>query len=55
MSFVKTGDAQPVLSVVKPDEEMEEKAKKAQEQLKQDAKNISKDGNKSSFNTESTN
>lgn len=59
MSFVKTGDAQPVLNIIKADDDMEEQAKKAQVQVNQDIRNIGKDskvhGNKTELNTESIN
>jgi len=35
MSFIKTGDAQPILHVIKPDDELEEKRKKAAAQHEQ--------------------
>ena len=53
MSFVKTGDAQPILHVVISDDEMEEKRKKAALQQEQAAKKIKEDGNKIESSTES--
>jgi hypothetical protein len=53
MSFVKTGDAQPILHVVKSDDELEEKRKKAASEYEQAAKKIKEDGNKFESTTES--
>lgn len=45
MSFIKRGDAQPIISVSKPmTEEEEEKVKKALEEAKKKAKEINKAG-----------
>lgn len=46
MSFIKTGDAQPILHVIKPDDELEEKRKKAAAQHEQAVKKIKEDERK---------
>lgn len=46
MSFIKTGDAQPILHVVTSDEELDEKRKKAAAQYEQAAKTINEDESK---------
>lgn len=43
MSFIKNGDAQPIIAIIKADEDLDEKARMAQLQAEQDTKNISKD------------
>jgi hypothetical protein len=53
MSFIKRGDAQPILHVVTSDDELDDKRKKAAVQYEQAAKNIKEDGNKLESTTES--
>ena len=55
MGFVKRGEDLPIVGIVRGTDEDEEIAKEALESLKQDAKNISKDGNKIESKLESTN
>lgn len=53
MSFIKRGDAQPILSVSKSmTEEEEEKVKKALEEAKKKAKEINKEGDNKSNTSE---
>ena len=55
MSFVKTGDAQPILSTHEGDKEYtDEETRKALEAAKQAAKNIDEDGNKTELNKKSS-
>ena len=43
ISFIKNGDAQPIIAIIKADEDLDEKTRIAQLQAEQDAKNINKD------------
>jgi len=54
MSFIKYSQGEITHIVEGKDELDDEKAKRALKEAKQASKNIDKDGNKSSFNTESS-